>query len=141
MSPSSLIRTLRFDAVHHYRRSDWSDEENRRRFGAYMKPHKHEFTVDVQVGGHPDEETGFLVDLEALDVLLGRVVGCLRGKDLNTVIPEVREGSMLPSTEALARWLFEALADEIPPPSRLERVRVAEGDTLASEYRRGERST
>ena len=135
MSPSSLIRTLRFRASHHYRRIEWTEGENRRVFGPYLEPHEHEFVVEVQVGGPRDGETGFVVELEALDALLERVLAPLRGSDLNQAIPDAREGRMLPSTESLARWLFQALRDGIPPPARLERVRVAESDSLASEYR------
>jgi 6-pyruvoyltetrahydropterin/6-carboxytetrahydropterin synthase len=135
MSPSSLIRTARFRARHRYGRTGWTEEENRRSFGALAEPHEHEWVVEVQVGGPLDEESGFLVDLEALDAVLEEVLGPLRGSDLNEAIPEVRNGGMVPSTEGLARWLFLRVADRVPPPARLERVKVAESETLSAEYR------
>jgi 6-pyruvoyl-tetrahydropterin synthase len=82
-----------------------------------------------------DPETGFVVDLAALDALLDRVVEPLDQRDLNRVIPEVRDGSIQPSTESLARWFWSRLAPEIPGDARLERVRVAELPGLAAEYR------
>jgi len=135
MASPSLIRTYRFRARHHYRRPEWTEEENRRAFGAWVEPHGHDYVVEVEVAGPLDEETGFVVDLGALDELLEEVLGGLDGGDLNEAIPEVREGRMIPSTEALARWLYHFLAGRIPAPARLERVRVAESDALASEFR------
>lgn len=135
MSETSLIRTLRFTASHHYRRSEWTEEENLRTFGENVRSHEHDWSVDVQVGGDVDPRTGFLVDLGALDAAIEEVVGPLARGDLNVAIPEVADGRMLPSTESLAGWLFDRLAPRIPAPARLERVRVREGDALASEAR------
>ena len=69
-----------------------------------------------------------------LDRLLGEVLGVLDGADLNQVIPEMSSGHPQPSTEALARWAWERLAEQIPEPAYLIRVRVAESTGLAAEY-------
>lgn len=131
----SLVRTVEFSAGHHYRRPDWSEEENARVFGESRHPHGHNWSLTVSVRGPVDPETGFVVDLAALDALLDRVVEPLDQRDLNRVIPEVRDGSIQPSTESLARWFWSRLAPEIPGDARLERVRVAELPGLAAEYR------
>jgi len=93
----------------------------------------HDFRVEVRVTGSVDPETGFLVDLGRLDDALHDVVGRLDGKDLNRLIPEVREGRMQPSTESLARWMFERLVDRIPDGVQLRSVRVWESDDLGAE--------
>jgi 6-pyruvoyltetrahydropterin/6-carboxytetrahydropterin synthase len=99
-----------------------------------MTPHGHNFSVEITVRGEVDPETGFVVDLPALDRLLREeVVEPLDQQDLNRAILEVRDGTMTPSTEALALWLWGRLRDRIPGAARLHRVRVAESDSLASE--------
>ena len=51
-----------------------------------------------------------------------RVLGVLDGADLNQVVPEMGSGHLQPSTEALARWAWERLAEQIPEPAHLIRV-------------------
>lgn len=133
---AALIRTVEFSAAHHYRRREWSEEDNARVFGAQSRPHGHDYRVEVEVAGSVHPETGFVVDLPGLDQLLDEVVGGLDQRDLNEAIPEVRDGSMLPSTESLAVWLWERLEARIPGNASLERVRVSEGRGLSGEVSR-----
>jgi 6-pyruvoyltetrahydropterin/6-carboxytetrahydropterin synthase len=133
---SSLLRVFEFTAVHHYGRTDRSQEWNRRRFGDHLRPHEHRFRVEVQVSGSLDPETGFVVDLPALDRGLRELLGPLHGSDLNQSIDEVREGKMQPSTEALAGWVWRRLAPRLPPAVRLERVRVWEDSSLGGQVER-----
>lgn len=130
-----LIRTVRFSAGHRYRRPEWSDERNRATFGPSVHPHGHNYAVEVRVRGTIDPETGFLVDLAALDRMLAeRIVGRLDSRELTEAIPAFRPGEGIPSTEALARWTFAELEDRIPGGARLVGVRVEESGTLAAEY-------
>jgi 6-pyruvoyltetrahydropterin/6-carboxytetrahydropterin synthase len=129
-----LIRTLRFRARHHYLRGDWSEAENRRVFGAQTEPHEHDWTVEVHVTGPIDADTGWVVDLGALDAALADITDGWNGGDLNVLVPDVAAGRVLPSTEGLARWLHGALGGRVPAPARLERVCVRESPDLASEY-------
>jgi 6-pyruvoyltetrahydropterin/6-carboxytetrahydropterin synthase len=64
-----LERRYRFSASHLYRRPEWSEEENRARFGkcANLPGHGHNYRLFVTVRGEVDPETGFVVDLGALD--------------------------------------------------------------------------
>lgn len=133
MPTASLVRITTFSAHHHYERADRSDAWNEARFGAQRRSHLHDFRVEVTISGPLDPETGFVTDLVALDDLLRDVVGPLDGENLNEVIPDVREGTMQPSTEGLALWLLDRLSPRIPEPARLRRVRVWESDSLAGE--------
>jgi 6-pyruvoyltetrahydropterin/6-carboxytetrahydropterin synthase len=136
MDRATLLRVVHFRATHHYRRSDWSDEENQRAFGALTEPHGHDFRVEVTVGGSPDPVSGFVVDLPELDrILREEVVEPLDGAHLNDRVPEFREGRLQPSTEALARWLGERIARRLLPRAHLERIRVWESDDLGAEVR------
>lgn len=135
MSPTTLVRTVRFSAGHRYWRPDWSDERNRRTFGRSASPHGHNYALEVVVRGEIDRDTGFVVDLAELDELLRtEVVERLDQRDLTRTLPAFREGGRIPTTEELARWFFHHLADRIPGPARLVRVRLRESDTLAAEY-------
>lgn len=133
MAEATLERSVCFRATHHYRRADWSPEKNREAFGPLGDPHPHDWVVAVRVRG-PLDAHGFVLDLAALDRLLGEVLGVLDGADLNQVVPEMGSGHLQPSTEALARWAWERLAEQIPEPAYLIRVRVAESEGLAAEY-------
>lgn len=134
MGEASLVRTVRFRAAHRYWRAGWSEDENRRAFGDAVHAHAHDYAVRIHVRGVIDRDTGFVVDLAALDTLLAEVVGPLDGSELHRVIPEALEGEMTTSTEVLARWFWERLAPRIPGGARLVRVKVEESETLAAEY-------
>ncbi len=135
MSRSTVIRRVRFAAGHHYIRRDWSVERNREVFGARHEPHGHNYELEITVAGDIDPETGFLVNLSALDDMLEKeVVERLDQRSLNLAIPEIREGDMIPSTESLARWFWSLLEPRIPGEARLVRVRLYESSDLAAEF-------
>lgn len=139
MTEASLVRSVRFSAGHRYWRDDWSDEENRRVFGPASNPHGHNYLLEVTVRGPIDPDTGFVVDLGALDGLLAQIVDPLDSQDLNQAIPEVRKGEMVPTTENLARWFWHQIEPRVPDGGRLVKVRVAESESLAAEYVGGRR--
>jgi len=84
-----------------------------------------------------DPDTGWAVNLTALDGLLASVTDGWNGGDLNVLVSDVADGSMRPSTECLARWLFRAMVSGVTAPAKLERVRVIESSELAAEYPAG----
>ncbi len=136
-SEARVIRTVRFRAVHHYRREGWPDEEDRRVFGPQREPHAHDWRLEVHVAGPVDPATGWCVDLAVLDTALGEVTAGWDGGDLNALVPEVARGEMTPSTENLARWLHGRLAGAIPAPARVVEVRIFESDGLGSAWPAG----
>jgi 6-pyruvoyl-tetrahydropterin synthase len=87
----------------------------------------------VAVQGPPDSETGFVVELTALDALLAETLAPFRSGDLNEAIPEVRDGKVLPCTEALAAWIWEKLDGRLPGSASLQRVTVWESEELGAE--------
>lgn len=132
---ASLVRTVRFSAGHRYWRPEWDDERNRRTFGASINRHGHNYVLEVTVRGPVEEETGFCVDLGALDELLTReVVDRLEQRDLVETLPSFAPGERIPTTEELVRWLFHHLEGSIPGSARLVRLRLHESDSLAAEY-------
>lgn len=137
MNTAYLTRQVRFAAAHRYHRPDWSDEENRRVFGACNNPHGHGHTylLEVTVEGEIDPETGFSVDLALLDQLLEEeVVRRLDHQHINHAIEEFRYGGSIPTTENIVAYLWPRLAAGIPAPARLYRLRLYEDPTLYVDY-------
>ena len=131
--PVFLTRTVGFHATHRYYKPDWTAEVNRDRFGrAGDEPgHPHDYTCAVTVAGRPDPATGMLVDVPELDRLLAElVVVPLDGKHINLDVADFAYGRLLPTCEALARYLFERIEPRLPAGVELARVRVAEDATL-----------
>jgi 6-pyruvoyltetrahydropterin/6-carboxytetrahydropterin synthase len=135
--PTLLTRTVRFNAAHRYHRPEWSEERNRETFGACNNPHGHghNYVLEVTVGGEPDPDTGFCVDLGALDRLLAaEVVARLDHQHLNHAVPEFAEGALIPTTENLVRWIWERLEGRVPAPARLLALRLREDVDLWVDY-------
>ena len=136
----SLERRYRFSASHLYRRPDWSEDENRARFGkcANLPGHGHNYRLFVTVRGEVDPVTGFIVDLGRLDALVAeRVVERLDHQHLNAALPEFAAGGAIPSSENLVRWIHGQLAGALPVAVELAGLRLEEDEDLAAEWRAG----
>lgn len=129
-----LFREVRFTASHHYGVPGRTAEENRALFGGQVVPHEHAWRVRVEIRGPIDPVTGFAADLASVDRALDRLLGGWDGGDLNQCVPEVAEGRMQPSTESLARWIFERLSLDVRAPARLGKVYVWECPELGACY-------
>lgn len=133
----SLQRRYRFSASHLYRRPDWSEEENRARFGkcANLPGHGHNYRLFVTVRGTVDAATGFVVDLGRLDALVAaRVIERLDHQHLNAALPEFAAGAAIPSSENLVRWIHGQLAAALPEGVELAKLRLEEDEDLAAEW-------
>lgn len=132
-----LERRYRFSASHLYRRPDWTEEENRARFGkcANLPGHGHNYRLFVTVQGEVDEKTGFIVDLGALDSLVAaHVIEPLDHQHLNAAIPEFADGRSIPSSENLVRWIHARLQEALPGGVQLAKLRLEEDEDLAAEW-------
>jgi len=135
-----LERRYRFSASHLYRRPEWSEDENRARFGkcANLPGHGHNYRLYVTVAGEPDPETGFVVDLPALDrAVTERVIDVLDHQHVNHAVPEFGEGGEIPSSESLVRWIHGRLSRGLPAGVELVRLRLEEDEDLAAEWVQG----
>jgi 6-pyruvoyltetrahydropterin/6-carboxytetrahydropterin synthase len=135
-----LERRYRFSASHLYRRPDWSEDENRSRFGkcANLPGHGHNYRLFVTVQGEVDPVTGFVVDLGALDALVtAQVIDRLDHQHLNAALPEFQEGRDIPSSENLVRWIHARLQDALPGGAELVKLRLEEDEDLAAEWLAG----
>jgi 6-pyruvoyltetrahydropterin/6-carboxytetrahydropterin synthase len=141
MATARLTRSVRFSAAHRYHRPDWSEAENRRRFGACANPHGHghNYVLEVTLQGEIDADTGYCVDLGVLDELLRvHVVEPLDHQHLNHAIPDFAPGALVPTTENIARHLWPRIAAALPAGAELVRLRLHEDTDLFVDYYGGE---
>ncbi len=132
-----LERRYRFCAGHLYRRPEWSEEENRQRFGkcSNLPGHGHNYRLWVTVAGEVDPATGFVVDLGELDRRVEEtILGRLDHQQLNAAIEAFAPGGRIPTSEELVIWIRDELVRTLPEGVRLVRLRLAEDEDLAAEW-------
>lgn len=136
MAIGYLTRAVHFAASHRYFRPEWSEEENRRRFGDAALPegHGHNYRCEVTVSGPIDPVAGTVMDLPELDrVLDEEIVARFHNRHINSAVDEFGAGGALPTTENLAAFLLDKLSARIPAGVRVHCVRVQEDRDLWSE--------
>jgi len=89
--------------------------------------HGHSFRVEVRVRGSVDEHTGCVIDFGDLKKVVQPFIDRLDHRYLNEI-----EGLENPTSEHLARWLWERVADRLP---ELREVVVEETCTTRCTYR------
>ena len=135
MPTSYLTRVVEFTATHRIRRADWPPERNAVEFGKAATDHGHRYHCRVTVKGPLMPEAGGVMSLVALDALLAaEITARFDGRHINEAVPEFAEGARLATGEALAVYVWERLARQLPPGVELHAVRVQEGPHIYSEY-------
>ena len=117
----TVSRKAHFNAAHRLYRPDWDDARNREVFGKCSNPlyHGHNYELIVSVTGPIDPETGFVVDMAELKVLIrDKVEDALDHKNLNEEVPEFRE--LNPTAENIAVVIWDKLRPHIPASCDLE---------------------
>lgn len=139
MARASLTRAVEFAAGHRYHRPEWSEAENRERFGkcARRPGHGHNYRCEVTVEGPVDPETGMVVDLGELDALLTEEVHDPMDHAFLNDLPDFDGDRQVPTTENIARVVWARLEPRLPDGCRLARVRVHEDRDLWSDYTGG----
>ncbi len=127
MPTAYLTRIVEFTATHHF--PDLPE------FAGATSDHSHRYRCAVTVKGVFDPSRSGVMSLKALDALLRReVVERLDGRHINTDIAPFADGKWLATGEAVAVYLWERIAPDLPPGVALHQVRVEEGAHLYSEY-------
>lgn len=109
-----ITRKEHFNAAHKLWRADWSEEKNKEVFGKCSNEnwHGHNYQLYVTVKGIPSEETGFVIDLKFLSVLIkDLVIEPLDHKNLNLDVPFMT--GKLASTEILVIEIWNILEGPI----------------------------
>jgi len=118
---AEIVKTLAFEAAHHL---PFVPETHKCR-----RLHGHSFRVDVRVGGPVDPTTGWVMDYDDLRVAFEPLRGVLDHHYLNEI-----PGLENPTSENLARWIWERLLPILPT---LSEITVHETCTSRCVYRGG----
>jgi 6-pyruvoyltetrahydropterin/6-carboxytetrahydropterin synthase len=114
-----LTKSFRFEAAHDL--PTFPDGHKCRRL------HGHSFRFDVVVEGDVDPKTGYLIDYGDIKKATEPLVQRLDHYYLNEI-----EGLSNPTSEVLAKWLFDRLKPALP---QLTAIIVHETCTSVCEYR------
>lgn len=109
-----VSRKEHFNAAHKLHNPNWSEEKNKEVFGpcANGNWHGHNFELITTVKGLPDPETGFVVDLKALSLLIKKeVIDKLDHKNLNIDV-DFMQGKMA-SSEILVIEIWKILEPRV----------------------------
>jgi 6-pyruvoyltetrahydropterin/6-carboxytetrahydropterin synthase len=131
-----ITRRETFNAAHKLWRPEWSNEKNQEVFGKCSNHnwHGHNFQLYITVKGIPHPETGFVMNLKVLSVLVREhIIEALDHKNLNLDVPFL-EGIMA-STEnlAIAIWdILEPLVQE--HGGEMAKIKLIETENNFVEY-------
>lgn len=134
MAACYLTRVVTFSATHRLARAEWTAEQNRAAFGDVAKEHGHDYRCEVTIRGTLDVNLGMVMDLAALDVILHEeVVARFSNRAIHEIEPY--SAGALPTGEMLCLDIWQRVAPRLPAGCTCACVRVAEDETLWSEYR------
>ena len=132
-----VTRRETFNAAHRMYREDWSAEQNEIIFGKCANPnwHGHNYTLFVTVRGEVSDDTGYLIDLKLLKIIIqDQVIEKLDHKNLNLDVDFMR-GKMA-TTELLCIGIFNQLKAPIENNNGvfLHSVKLYETENNSAEY-------
>ena len=118
-----LTRKEHFNAAHRLWNPDWSEEKNYETFGICANPHfhGHNFDLYVTVKGTPNPETGCVIDLKILKIIIRKtIIEELDHKNLNLDVPDFLD--LNPTAENIAVVIWNKLREHIDTNKELEVV-------------------
>lgn len=131
-----LTRKEHFNAAHKLWNPNWSDAKNQEVFGkcANHNWHGHNFDLYVTVKGHPDPDTGFIMDLKKMsNIIQEHVIEKLDHMNLNMDVDFMR-GKMA-STENLAMAIWGELLPHLTQNNcKLHCIKLYETERNFVEY-------
>ncbi len=130
-----LTRMEHFNAAHKLYNPAWSKEKNDEVFGKCANDnwHGHNYDLYVTVKGDPDNDTGFLIDVKKLSVIIKEhVIEKVDHRNLNIDV-DFMKGKMC-SSENLAVGIWEQLQLHMPASVQLHCVKLYETPRIYVEY-------
>lgn len=131
-----ITRRERFNAAHRLFRADYDDKKNAEVFGKCSNPkwHGHNYELFVTLKGNVNPETGFLVNLTDLKMLIReKITNKLDHKNLNEEVDFLK--GKFTSTEVLCISIWEELEEEvIKLGAQLHKVKIKETENNFVEY-------
>lgn len=130
-----ITRKEHFNAAHQLWNPNWSNEKNLEIFGKCANPHYHghNFDLYVCVKGQPHPETGLVMDLKQLKLIIRKqVIDDLDHQNLNLDVPWLK-GTM-PSIETIVTGIWNRLAPHLPEGVQLHKITLWETPNNFAEY-------
>jgi len=131
-----ISRREHFNAAHRIFKDGLTDAENYARFGACSNPnwHGHNYTLYVTVKGEPDPDSGYVMDLKKLSMIIKeKIIDKVDHKNMNLEVDFMK--GIQPSAENMAIAVFNVLAPEIERYNAcLHSIKLAETDNNYVEY-------
>ena len=116
-----LVHEFRFEAAHRLPRVPAGHK--------CARLHGHSFKVELTVEGPVDEQTGWFIDFSELEAIWNPLWKQLDHNYLNEI-----EGLENPTSEILARWIWQHMKPQLPA---LKRVTLFETCDARCEYEGG----
>ncbi len=129
-----LTRRETFNAAHRLYNNKWTEEQNVAIFGkcANKNWHGHNYQLFVTVKGHPDPDTGFIMDAKKLsDLIKKEVVELFDHKNLNTDTPYFTD--VQPSTENFCKVIWQII-EPLISGGVLHCIKLQETENISAEY-------
>lgn len=101
--------------------------------GNCEKLHGHNWLVEVTVESGTLDSRGMAIDFRVMKAGLAELLSGLDHRYLNDIPPF---DAVNPSSEHIARYIYEKMEGKIPAPARVARVTVWESDDARAEYSR-----
>ncbi len=130
----AVFRKEHFNAAHRLHNPAWSEERNNEVFGLCNNPHYHghNYELIVKVAGHPDAETGYLIDMKQLsDLVKEEIIKRFDHKNLNLDTVEFAE--LNPTAENIAKVIYHLLRLKLDKQLDLQ-IRLYETERNFVEY-------
>ena len=130
-----VTRKVHFNGAHKLFNPNWSEEKNNEVFGkcANKNWHGHNFDLFVTVKGVPNPDTGFVMDLKKLKVVLqDKVTSKLDHKNFNTDVDFLL--GVMPSIENIVVKIWEQIEPEMPVGATLHCIKLYETENQYVEY-------
>lgn len=130
-----VTRKVHFNGAHKLYNPKWSEEKNEEVFGrcANKNWHGHNFDMYVTVKGNPNQDTGFVMDLKKLKVILNdKVVSKLDHSNFNMDVDFLKD--VMPSIENIVMKIWEQILPELPADVQLHCIKLYETENQYVEY-------
>lgn len=137
----TITRRYRFSASHRLHSPEFSDAENAKVYGKCNNPfgHGHDYILEVTIAGEPDDQTGLIIPIPALDQFVEeRVLQLFAGRNINLDVPHF--ATLPPTTENVALVITALLEQHWrdsfgDTAAHIRRVHVQETDRNGFEVR------
>lgn len=131
-----ISRKVEFCASHRLYNPEFSDEKNEATYGRCnnVNGHGHNYILEVTLRGSIDPDTGMVMDLKALKILLkDEILEKVDHKNLNVDV-DFLEG-VIPTAENIVASFWGILEDRLPRNCELFEMKLWESENNLAFYR------